>query len=265
MHIICTFSLHRNNFCVDPFVKVLSFVGVYQRPWAPNPANIQCQPLTLLLIHFWKQHLKKIFSNSSLGLRSREHYYSTLFIYILWWWCVRAYACVYVCEWDVIVYVRVLKPQRYFNFFRILNKHAAAASVPVALGLAGWRCWRWRRRRGFVAELRGGYAAHGQGPRRTQWRLALEDFWTTTLLQQNPASPGSSSQTQSTSLFFSPLWLFGFLIPLISHRFICLFGKTRPLYKSITPYAIVFIDPSPFVLCICDRFCAVFFFLISSL
>lgn len=37
----------------------------------------------------------------------------------------------------------------------------------------------------------GGEVAHGQGPRRTHWRLALEDFWTTTLLHQNPANPGS--------------------------------------------------------------------------
>lgn len=47
--------------------------------------NTQCQTFTLLPPRFWKHHLKKIFSDSALGHRSRERYYSTLFIYILWW------------------------------------------------------------------------------------------------------------------------------------------------------------------------------------
>lgn len=107
------------------------------------------------------------------------------------------YVCVCVCGWVICNCVCMCaNPQRYFNFFRILNKHATAAAasvkrcLPVGFGLDGWRWW-WRGRGGLWPWLWGGEAAHGQGPRRTQWRLALEDFWTTTLLHQNPANPGS--------------------------------------------------------------------------
>ena len=58
--------------------------------------------------------------------------------------CRRACLCLCVCATCNSVCMCV-NPQRYFNFFRILNKHAAAASVerclPVGFGLDGWRCW----------------------------------------------------------------------------------------------------------------------------
>lgn len=68
------------------------------------------------------------------------------------------------------------------------------------MGDGSW-WWRVEGRRGLWLWLRGGEVALGQGPRRTHWRLALEDFWTTTLLHQNAAKPGSLlTHFQSKSL-----------------------------------------------------------------
>jgi len=132
--------------------------------------------------------------------------------------CVHVHMCVNVCVcgWVICNCVCMwVNPQRYFNFFRILNKHAAAAAasvkrcLPVGFGLDGWRCWWWRGRGSLWPWLWGGEAAHGQGPRWTHWRLALEDFWTTTLLHQNPANPGSvlPLPTQITQFSFCILTL----------------------------------------------------------
>lgn len=88
--------------------------------------------------------------------------------------CLRVCVCVCVCVcvrgWVMCNCVCMcVNPQRYFNFFRILNKHAAAASaeccLPVGLGLDGWRCWWWRGRRGgFVAVALGGWGSSWSGP-----------------------------------------------------------------------------------------------------
>lgn len=122
--------------------------------------------------------------------------------------CVNVCALVRMCEWVICNCVCMcVNPQRYFNFFRILNKHAAAAAasvkrcLPVGFGLDGWRWWWWWRGRGGLWPwLWGGEAAHGQGPRRTHWRLALEDFWTTTLLHQTLPTLAPSSHFQPKSL-----------------------------------------------------------------
>lgn len=179
----------------------------------------------------WKHHLKKIFSI----LYSWPPIKRTLLLGLIYFY-IAVVTCVNVCERACLVHGRVcahagwvmcncvcmcLCPQRYFNFFRILNKHAAAASaercLPVALGLDGWRCWWWGKVGGGLWPwLWGGEAAHGQGPRRTQWRLALEDFWTTTLLQQKacqhwlaavPRFQPKSLRFPSPSLLLLPLFL----------------------------------------------------------
>lgn len=130
--------------------------------------------------------------------------------------CVNVCALVRMCEWVICNCVCMcVNPQRYFNFFRILNKHAAAAAasvkrcLPVGFGLDGWRWWWWWRGRGGLWPwLWGGEAAHGQGPRRTHWRLALEDFWTTTLLHQTLPTLAPSSHFQPKSLSSpSAFWL----------------------------------------------------------
>lgn len=81
--------------------------------------------------------------------------------------CARASLC--VCGWVICNCVCMcVNPQRYFNFFRILNKHAAAALVkrclPVGFGLDGWRCWWWRGRGVFVAVALGGWGSSWSGP-----------------------------------------------------------------------------------------------------
>lgn len=74
--------------------------------------------------------------------------------------CLGMHACVCVCA----------HPQRYFNLGRILKKHgvAVARCLPIAWfgGVAAMT---------VGGEEEGG-AAHGQSPRRTHWRLFLEDF-----------------------------------------------------------------------------------------
>lgn len=195
--------------------------------------------LTLLPPRLWKHHLKKIFSI----LYSWPPIKRTLLLGLIYLYIAVA-TCVNVCERACLVRAPVcahagwvmcncvcmcLCPQRYFNFFRILNKHAAAASaercLPVALGLDGWRCWWWGEAGGGLWPwLWGGEAAHGQGPRRTQWRLALEDFWTTTLLQRKacqhwlaavPRFQPKSLSSPSPSLLLLPFFLsFSLSLPL---------------------------------------------------
>lgn len=197
-------------------------------------SDIHAPPSTLLKTPFEKDFLHLY---SWLQIKRTLLLYF-IYLYIVVVMCVNA--CVHECvcvRWWVICdcVCMCVHPQRYFNFFRILNKHAAAAAaslkrcLPVGFGLDGWRCWWWRGRGGLWPWLWGGEAAHGQGPRRTHWRLALEDFWTTTLLHQNPANPGSLLQlpTQITQLasLSSPPWLvlpsIVFLFCWSKSRFIC--------------------------------------------
>lgn len=132
--------------------------------------------------------------------------------------CLHAHTrvCVYEWVWHSCVCM-CIHPKGYFNFFRILNKQQQPQRSAAASGfwvgwvmVAGGEGWRVEGRRGLWLWLRGGEVAHGQGPRRTHWRLALEDFWTTTLLHQNAANPGSllthfqpKSLTSLSAFFFS--------------------------------------------------------------
>lgn len=155
---------------------MLSLLTGSQAETCMSPAQSTCV-FTLLPLHFWKRQSKKIFSNSTLGLRSSERYYSALFIYILWFMNVCRHACLCVCVWARMCacgwmicncVCMCVKPQRYFDFFRILNKHAAAASVkrclPVAYGLDGWWYWWWSGRRGLYPWLWGGWGSSWSGP-----------------------------------------------------------------------------------------------------
>lgn len=68
--------------------------------------------------------------------------------------CVIVCKCVCVCVWE--------NPQRYFNFLKILNKHAAASVklwLPVGFGLDGWRVGGGRCGRGS-----GGWGSSWSGP-----------------------------------------------------------------------------------------------------
>lgn len=177
-------------------------------------SDIHAPPSTLLKTPFEKDFLQ-LYSWPQI---KRTLLLDFIYLYIVVAMCVDVCVrvCMCVCGWVICNCVCMcVNPQRYFNFFRILNKHAAAAAasvkrcLPVGFGLDGWRCWWWRGRGGLWPWLWGGEAAHGQGPRRTHWRLALEDFWTTTLLHQNPANPGSllPLPTQITQFSFCILTL----------------------------------------------------------
>lgn len=165
--------------------------------------------------------------------------------------CLRVCVCVCVCVcargWMMCNCVCMcVNPQRYFNFFRILNKHAAAASaercLPVGLGLDGWRCWWWRRERGVCGRGSGGVrqlmvrapAGHSGA---SCWRTSEPPHSSTKTLPtltpcylaSNPnhsALPLSLSLSDSLSPSFLPDTFpsFGFLILLSRVQIHLLFG-----------------------------------------
>lgn len=214
--------------------------------------QMQCQDFTLLLLSFLKHHSK----NSVLGHRSREHYCSPFFIYILWWWwCVWMYACLYLYVSMSNCACMCVSPQRYFNFFRILNKHAAASAklcLPVGFGLDG-RWWRGGRG-GFVAVALGGWGNSWSGPPPDTLAPRTGGLLNHHTPPPIPASSGSRLQLSAKNTSFSAFCLSFFPSDCLSLQFadlnpdssyFCLFFASFQLVQFFHPKDLVFLCSTP--------------------